>query len=580
MIPNALRSLALLVSIPAFIPAQSGPVPTQAADPLLLKATDLKQGTVQQLRLPQASPKDFQVRAVFAGETCTLLLQTHDVRAANFRVLVDDGQGIRAVPPAASTTYRGLVHGYPDSVVAASLIGGRLLATVQFAPGQKLFGIQPVPAGSPGYTAQAHLVYSSDANDLPPHRCGTVAPATAPPGQLGFGGSANVVCEIAIDADYDFYLKNGSSVSNTQNDITAVINGVDAIYRRDVQVEFKITQILVRTSRVYTSTDSGTLLTRFGARWNSLHGSITRDVAHLFTGKNLNGGTIGVAFLGTVCNTLGAYGLSESRFSNNFTSRVGLTCHELGHNFSAPHCDGRGTCNIMCSGLGGCSRSVRSFASYSIGFIAPFAQKASCLSPAQPPVVLSSVKPASVQAVAGGKVTLSGSGFTGASVVHVGTKQLWLVGGGFQIVNDNTITFSAPTFDTLGAQAVTVKDAVGSSNAQVLTVQPTNPPLLETPAQVGRGAQMAWLMGTQPGDQWFLTLSPDQQTFKFLGVDWLVNGVLVAAGTTNAAGTQSLFATVPITTPVGTKVFNQVIFIDPKAPSIRATTQVTSTSVF
>jgi len=32
-----------------------------------------------------------------------------------------------------------------------------------------------------------------------------------------------------------------------------------------------------------------------------------------------------------------------------------LTAHEMGHNFSAGHCDGNGDCHIMCSGINGCN---------------------------------------------------------------------------------------------------------------------------------------------------------------------------------------------------------------------------------
>ena len=44
---------------------------------------------------------------------------------------------------------------------------------------------------------------------------------------------------------------------------------------------------------------------------------------------NLDGGTIGVAYLADIC-TNNAYGLSESRFSSVFSRRVALTTHELG----------------------------------------------------------------------------------------------------------------------------------------------------------------------------------------------------------------------------------------------------------
>ena len=37
------------------------------------------------------------------------------------------------------------------------------------------------------------------------------------------------------------------------------------------------------------------------------------------------------------------------------SQRSALTAHEMGHNWSAQHCDGDGDCHIMCSTLGGCN---------------------------------------------------------------------------------------------------------------------------------------------------------------------------------------------------------------------------------
>lgn len=62
------------------------------------------------------------------------------------------------------------------------------------------------------------------------------------------------------------------------------------------------------------------------------------------------------------------YGLSAVLFSNNTTQRVALVAHELGHSWSAWHCNRdagcRGPsddCRIMCSTLGGCSGNITSF---------------------------------------------------------------------------------------------------------------------------------------------------------------------------------------------------------------------------
>ncbi|MGY8757528.1 MAG: zinc-dependent metalloprotease family protein, partial [Phycisphaerales bacterium] len=78
----------------------------------------------------------------------------------------------------------------------------------------------------------------------------------------------------------------------------------------------------------YTATDAGTFLDQFRTEWNNNQGSVQRDVAHLFTGKNLSGGTIGIAWLGVVCDNYG-YGLVESDCCGSFGCTTDLSAHEL-----------------------------------------------------------------------------------------------------------------------------------------------------------------------------------------------------------------------------------------------------------
>src|SRR5690606_23167451 len=143
----------------------------------------------------------------------------------------------------------------------------------------------------------------------------------------------------------------------------AVMNGVDLIYARDANVRFEITTTIVRTSvnDPYDGTDSGAILDQFRAHWNANHGSIHRDTAHLMPGRDVDGNVIGVAWLSVLCGTGYDYGYSQSRFSGSMAYRTALTAHEVGHNFSAGHCNGDSDCWIMCSGIGGCSGNVTKF---------------------------------------------------------------------------------------------------------------------------------------------------------------------------------------------------------------------------
>ncbi|RMH68097.1 MAG: hypothetical protein D6685_02820, partial [Bacteroidetes bacterium] len=178
-------------------------------------------------------------------------------------------------------------------------------------------------------------------------------------GQAATRGTGDFrIAEIAIDADWQLYNNYfGRNQTSLLNDVDSVMAGLNVIYERDAVLTYTLTQVVIRTSsssNPYTTNDPSALLNQFAAEWNNNQQDVQRDVAHLWTGRNMSGSTIGIAFLGTVCTSNG-YGADQIRFTSNYNSRVALFAHELGHNWNAEHCDGDGDCHIMCSGLGGCN---------------------------------------------------------------------------------------------------------------------------------------------------------------------------------------------------------------------------------
>lgn len=194
-----------------------------------------------------------------------------------------------------------------------------------------------------------------------------------------------------------------------------VVNAVEAQYVRDVDVSIQLTAILVNRAEPdpYSSTDPRVLLeSELTPQWQgSAHTGIRRDTVHLFTGKDLNGGTIGIAWLGTVCSPFGA-GLSQSRYSSRLPNRADLTAHELGHNWDANHCDSlyAACCPVpsytMCSSL---KQTVRNeFGALDQTVIEAFRdQIGSCVelglpTPTPPPTPRPTATPADLPALTGG----------------------------------------------------------------------------------------------------------------------------------------------------------------------------------
>lgn len=189
-----------------------------------------------------------------------------------------------------------------------------------------------------GSVAKAVHAHAADGDEY------TVSPIPSEEAPIGEGesesGSARVLT-ISTDADPEWYAKYGES-SNAV--IAGIINTAEAIYDRQLGIRFRIVrQHVYTTTSPYTSTDSGVLLRLFtgnsenrsnlGTGKNDFNDEV--DLKHLFTGKDMDGSVIGIAYIGVACAapTL-AYGITQSYVD---AATPGIFAHELGHNLGAFH---------------------------------------------------------------------------------------------------------------------------------------------------------------------------------------------------------------------------------------------------
>ncbi|RMF73185.1 MAG: hypothetical protein D6744_15960 [Planctomycetota bacterium] len=303
--------------------------------------------TVARLQYDHTPGVAITVDVPIDGEQYTLSLQPHSVRAPGYQLLIQDETGaIVPVEPGPERTLRGEIVDQPGSFVAASSNEDGLYARILMNDGNE-YWIEPVRGLVPGYDAEDHVIYHTD--DVYPHggscaadQMGHVDPVSKDSAGSGSGiGTRGSLCtaELACDADFEYYQAHGSSVTNVESQINSIINSMNVQYEGEVGITHLVTAIVVRTSSndPYTSSDPGTLLNQFTNEWNSNQGSIQRDVAELFTGRNMNGGVIGIAWLSAVCTSSG-YNVVESDFNGNFSCKTDLSAHELGHNWGADHC--------------------------------------------------------------------------------------------------------------------------------------------------------------------------------------------------------------------------------------------------
>jgi hypothetical protein len=141
------------------------------------------------------------------------------------------------------------------------------------------------------------------------------------------------VLEVATEADFSFYQIHGNE---TNSYIRAVLNAVDVIYTSSIGIRLKV------VSQRVASTNPGSLGTISALnllesfRLSPSASSSQADVRHLFTGREIEGLTIGIAYVGAVCTANGKYGVGLSN-SVGAGLQPYLAAHEIAHNLSAVH---------------------------------------------------------------------------------------------------------------------------------------------------------------------------------------------------------------------------------------------------
>jgi len=180
----------------------------------------------------------------------------------------------------------------------------------------------------------------------------------------------------AIANDYSIFAKYGST-TNVMNRNIAVVNNVNVNYRGffSSDIELQIVQQVIITSSVgnpwTSSTDPYVLLPDF-TNWGPTGFSQSYADASLWSNRDFDGATVGLAYVGTVC---GAYRYNVLQdYTSNATSIRVLTAHELGHNFGASH-DASGAPYIMAPSVG----NATSWSSASINSINNLLASVSCL---------------------------------------------------------------------------------------------------------------------------------------------------------------------------------------------------------
>ncbi|HVN82577.1 MAG TPA: M12 family metallo-peptidase [Terriglobia bacterium] len=215
-----------------------------------------------------------------------------------------------------------------------------------------------------------------------------------------------LVAQIATEADWEYVTGLGGS-AESNNEILNILNQVEGVYQTELSISLQVVfqHTWETSSEPYSSTAPSTLLQEFTDYWNSKFSDTDYDLAHLWTGKDMDGSTVGIAWRAAVCTKEYSYGISQKMTGN--PAKFILTAHEMGHNFGASHPDQENPPHTECSTSIMNSRISTdfSFCQFSRDQINNYLfQHSSCLTPGAEPAAPSNL---SATAISSSQILLS-----------------------------------------------------------------------------------------------------------------------------------------------------------------------------
>ena len=156
-------------------------------------------------------------------------------------------------------------------------------------------------------------------------------------------GVATEEVEISILGDAAYLARYGSE-SQARDAILTRLNNVDGIFSSQVGVELQVVSVDLAgesTAGLSATTDSSALLEELGQLRRQSPALSATGLTHLFTGRDLDGDTAGIAYTLALCSR--RFGASLTMAHNSAALDTLITAHEIGHVFGAPH-DGTEQC--------------------------------------------------------------------------------------------------------------------------------------------------------------------------------------------------------------------------------------------
>ena len=390
--PIAIPLLALSLA-GAALPLHAAPAPRVATGQVdrYIQQYELVTIDTRALAARVAASQPIEIEAGL--ERFEIALVPNDLRAAGYRAVetLEDGS-LRDLPEMAVTTFAGDVLNR-EGATARFTIDERGVQGLILDGAEKIF-VEPLLNYSLAAGPSDYLVYrGSDVRpDVEPGTCGTtaaqrIASAVESVADEVEKQERSYTVKIATETDNEYVSALGSA-SAANSEIMSILNQIDGVYETEVGISFEVTlQNTYSGSDPYSATNPIAMLEELRDRWNARMTGVRRDLVHLWTGRDVDGATVGVAYIGVVCTTpTYAYGITQ-RYQSAPQKFI-LTAHEIGHNFNACHSDSE--CNpnrISCSNtiMQTSSGNGLTFCDFSREEISKYLRaNGSCLSTAKP----------------------------------------------------------------------------------------------------------------------------------------------------------------------------------------------------
>ncbi|KFQ16808.1 Disintegrin and metalloproteinase domain-containing protein 9, partial [Merops nubicus] len=256
--------------------------------------------------------------------------------------------------------YHGTVEGVADSVLALSTCDG--LRGILYIGG-KWYGMEPLNTSS----TFEHMFYLlEDMQDIP-FQCGVLNGSLHPQKMfvepsVKYAFLSNSTSsrekllrkkravlpqksyvELFVVVDNNRFLLKNSDPAAVQKETVELINYVDGMYRA-LNIQIVLVGLEIWTDRNQVSVvdgSAGDVLSRFVSwRQRDLLKRSRNDVSHLIIGRGSYDGSIGMAYVGTVCSQVQGGSISTLNH-NNMLRHATVVAHELGHNLGMKHDDKR-----------------------------------------------------------------------------------------------------------------------------------------------------------------------------------------------------------------------------------------------